>query len=233
MKATIEGGSLVIERHGWFDRLVDTVRRNASFCFWSSLVLATLILALLTTLFLRQNNLNMIKLRDQLVEIDQTGDVALVQSAARKLQNYVAHHMNTATGRVALQTLYNQAAEEAMVASRPPEVDPTIYQQATDDCRAQFNNYGYRAWASCIATKVGVNTSATLTIADAAAPDPDLYYVDYAPARWSADLAGICLLLTVLLAAVLAIKLLAIVVHGFIHYCKNWRRKVFTGVDSK
>lgn len=188
---------------------------------WLGLMLALLLLALASAIFLRQNNLNMAKLRDQLVAVDDTGDVNQVQQAARKLQNYVAHHMNTTTGRVALQTLYNRAAEQAMAQSKPPEISTDVYQQATNDCKPQLINYGYRAWASCVATKVGLNATTILATAEVSAPDPDLYYVDYAPARWSFDLAGVSLLLFCLDAAILVIGLIAWLCRKLVHYCKN------------
>lgn len=222
MKAKIEGGNLVLRRRTRpqpsgvsSPRLI----RPRGAILWVIMILVAVVLALMTTMFLRRNNLNMVELRNQLVQIDQTGDVAQVQSAARKLQNYAAHHMNTTTGRIALQTLYNQAAEQAMEASKPPEISTDVYQQATEDCKPQLTSYGYRAWASCVATKVGLNATTTLTVADQVAPDPDLYYVEYAPARWSADPAGICLLLTIVVIAVLVIKLLAVLVGWLIRRC--------------
>lgn len=234
MKAKIEGGQLVLRRRQKQPKersatvpgdsgMSLNVQQRANRRFKSRIVLILLLLvsALASAIFLRQNNLNMTNLRDELVAKDETGEVSQVQSAARKLQNYVAHHMNTTTGKIALQTLYNQAAEQAMEQSKPPEISTDIYQQATNDCRPQLANYGYRAWASCVATKVGLNATTTLATADSAAPDPDLYYVEYAPARWSADLAGLSLLLFTVVAIVLIIELIVLVCHKLFDYCKN------------
>ena len=57
---------------------------------------------------------------------------------ARKLQRYVAGHMNTTTGRVALQTLYNQAAQKALEEAKPAEVDSSGYNLAANACRSQL-----------------------------------------------------------------------------------------------
>lgn len=211
MKAKIENGSLIIKKG----------EPTPKYWSWVVLVLLAIILALVSTFALRQNNLNMSNLRDELVAADETGDVEAVQTAAQKLQNYVAHHMNTATGKIALQTLYNQAAEEAMEASKPTDISTDVYQQATEACKPQLINYGYRAWASCVATKVGLNATTTLATANEVAPDPDLYYVEYAPARWSVDLAGISLLLFVVVIAVLVIKALILIVSKLINI---WRQ---------
>lgn len=202
MKAKIENGSLVIKKG----------EPTPRYWSWVVLILLAIILALISTFALRQNNLNMTNLRDELVTADETGDVEAVQTAAQKLQNYVAHHMNTVTGKVALQTLYNQAAEEAMEASKPADISTDVYQQATEACKPQLTNYGYRAWASCVATKVGLNATTTLATADDVAPDPDLYYVEYAPARWSADLAGISLLLFCVVMAILIIRIIVLII---------------------
>ncbi|MDO4271623.1 MAG: hypothetical protein Q4C83_01405 [Candidatus Saccharibacteria bacterium] len=192
---------------------------------WYIMGTLAIALALMATFCLRQNNLNMAKLRDQLAQADETGEVAQVQSAARKLQNYVAHHMNTTTGKLALQTLYNQAAEQAMEESRPPEIDTTLYNQATNDCRPQLTNYGYRAWASCVATKVGINATASYVTAESVAPDPDLYYVEYVPARWSFDLAGISLLFFIVVMAAITARLVIWACHKLVHIYKKSRTK--------
>ena len=230
MKAEIKGGNLILQRRqrtakseaadrGSILRL-PVVQNHRRFWVWSSLVLLAAVLAILSAVFLRQNNLNMARLRDELVAADQTGDVEQVQQAAQQLQNYVAHHMHTMTGRIALQTLYEQAAEQAMESSRPPEIDTNIYAQATNDCRPQLT-YGYRSWASCVATKVGLNATTTLAVADEVAPDPDLYYVEYAPARWSADLAGVCLALSIVDLIILVVGLLSAIIHKAYRYWKS------------
>lgn len=185
------------------------------------LIVVALGLALVGTFGLRHNNLQMAKLRDQLVEVDKTGNADQVQQAARKLQNYVAQHMNATTGRVALQTLYNQAAEQAMEQSKPPEISTDVYQQATNDCKPQLVNYGYRSWASCVATRVGLNATTTLATAEVKAPDPDLYYVDYASARWSADIAGISLLLLTIVVMILLIRLAIWLAGRVADYCRT------------
>lgn len=156
-----------------------------------------------TLLALRSNNQNMANLRQALINADETGDTGKVEIAAKNLQHYVAAHMNTDTGRVALQTSYNQAANAAMEAARPAEVDTTVYQTATESCRSQLNSYGYRAWANCVANAVGTTPSTQATIEEVA-PDPDLYYVDYAAPRWSSDVAGWSLVIALASGAILA-----------------------------
>lgn len=151
--------------------------------------------------------MNMRDLRDNFIKADQSLDDAKVQQAARKLQNYVSGHMNTATGRVAAAELYKRDANEAMEKSKPPEIDANLYQKASEDCKTQFSEYGYEAWASCVATKVNINPSVTLTIADEEAPDRDAYYVEYVSPVWSFDLAGVSLLLLIVWVVMFVVKL--------------------------
>ena len=152
----------------------------------------------------------MVDKRAALIAADKTGNVVKVEAAAKDLQNYVANHMNTYTGRVALQTLYNQAAQKAIDAARPPEIDGSKYQQATQDCMPQLHNYGYRAWAACVANEVGISDVTTLTV-NVATPDPDAYYVEFAPVRWSLDLAGISLLICIVLAIIIIVRLIFLI----------------------
>lgn len=193
---------------------------------WAILVIILIASSVLSVLFLRLNNQNMVRYRDALVAADKTGDAKQVQRAAKLLQNYVAGHMNTATGKIALQTLYNQAAEKALEASKPVEVSTDVYQAATEACKPELTNHGYRAWASCVANKVGANGVYSLDVNKQAAPDPDIYYIEYAPARWSVDLAGACLMVAVLALLILSIKLIVYLIMKLVRYLKNHQFKV-------
>ena len=186
------------------------IRRSEHWVSWLLLVISLAGLAVASAFFLRQNNLNMVKLRDELAQADKSGKVEVVNQAARKLQRYVAGHMNTTTGRVALQTLYNQAAQKALEEAKPAEVDSSGYNLAANACRSQLTSYGYQSWASCVANRVGIRQ--TTELAGATMPDPDLYYVEYAPARWSPDFAGITLVLLIVNAIILTVKLVSMIV---------------------
>ncbi len=176
------------------------------------LLLVLLIFVMLTAIFLRMNNLGMVERRAELIAADETGDIEKVTAAAKNLQNFVANHMNTFTGRVALQTLYDQAAQAALEANRPPEIDAGAYQRASEECRPQLTSFGYRAWANCVAAQVGTSNITDLDQNNVPAPDPDAYYVEYAPARWSFDLAGISLLISLLLAFAIVLRLVLLVI---------------------
>ncbi|GEM_PF-770919 len=185
------------------------------------LIILLIVLLPLTAIFLRQNNLNMAEYRNKLVEADQTGDAAAVRRAAKHLQNYVAHHMNTTTGRIALQTLYDEKAQEVMNANKPVEVDGSRYQSATEECKPSLRRSGYRAWANCVAEKVGLSSVNSIYPDQKDLPDPDLFYVEFVPARLSFDLAGICLILSALCLLLLIIRLIYLLARQVIGKLKN------------
>jgi len=172
------------------------------------LLIVLLLFIMLAAIFLRLNNLGMMERRNALIEADKTGDVAQVQEAARDLQNYVAHHMNTSTGRVALQTLYEQAYNKVIEANKTPEVENGDYQGAMIKCR-QIYPRGGQNWAKCIADTVGVSD---VNITTEPLPSPDAYYADYAPARWSFDLAGISVLICFLLIIAIIFRMIFIII---------------------
>jgi hypothetical protein len=170
---------------------------------WQLLVIL-LLFVMLAAIFLRLNNLGMIERRDALIEADKTGDVYQVQEAARNLQNYVAHHMNTSPGRVALQTLYDQDFQKIVEANKQPDVENGDYQAAMVRCRQSYPRGGTN-WAKCVADAVGVSE---VDITTEPLPSPDAYYVNYVPARWSLDPAGISLLICFALVAAVVFRLI-------------------------
>jgi len=174
---------------------------------WQLLVVLLLFI-MLTAIFLRLNNINMMDKREALIEADKTGDITVVQEAAKNLQNYVAHHMNTSTGRVALQTLYDQAFNKIVETNKIPDVENGDYQAAMVKCR-QIYPRGGTNWAKCVADSVGVSE---VDITTEPLPSPDAYYVSYVPARWSFDLAGFSMLICFLLTIAIILHLVFIII---------------------
>jgi hypothetical protein len=150
----------------------------------------------------------MMERRDALIEADKTGNITEVQEAARGLQNYVAHHMNTQTGKVALQTLYNQEFKKIAEANTIPDVKNGDYQAAMVKCRQAYPRGG-TGWAKCVANSVGVSE---VDITTEPLPSPDAYYVEYVPARWSFDLAGVSIFICFLLIISIILRLITVLI---------------------
>ena len=176
---------------------------------WQLLLILVLAI-MLSIIFLRLNSLGAIDRYNDLKAADETGDVTKVETAAKELQNYVASHMNTSVPKLALQTLYQKAAKEALDAAKPADIDSSLYQRATEECASAWYSGGSRARGACIASKIGA--SGTSGYAEAESVTPDAYYVQYAPARWSSDAAGISVLICVILVIVIVIRLIFLVI---------------------
>ena len=188
-----------------FDRRVLKTLKHVK--TWQLLVIL-LLFVMLAAIFLRLNNIGMMERRDALIEADKTGDVISVQEAARELQNFVAHHMNTSTGRVALQTLYDRDFQKIVEANKLPEVENGDYQAAMIKCRQSYPRGG-TGWAKCVADSVGVSE---VDITTEPLPSPDAYYISYVPARWSSDWAGVSVLICFVLIVMIALRLVIIII---------------------
>ncbi|MCL2451762.1 hypothetical protein FWD20_02720 [Candidatus Saccharibacteria bacterium] len=174
---------------------------------WQLLIILLLFI-MLAAIFLRLNNLGMVDRREALIEADKTGEIVEVQEAAKNLQNFVSRHMNTSTGRVALQTLYSAAFDKIVEANKMPEVEGGDYQGAMTKCRQMYPRGGQN-WANCVADAVGVSE---WVVPDEPFPSPDAYYIDYVSPRWSFDLAGVSVLVCFILVAAIVLRLILIII---------------------
>ena len=159
------------------------------------LILAVLF-ALLAVYGLRDNYSNMVKLRDAVYVADQqNGDV---EAALKELREHVYSHMNTnlTSGNnaikppVQLKARYDRlvAAEKQRVAG----LNMNITAQAEQICAQQFPAAGFNApRVACIQ-----DYFATRSIKETPVPDA-LYKFDFISPRWSPDLAGFSILLSV------------------------------------
>lgn len=157
-------------------------------------LIAAAVCGVVCILALRANNEHMLQLRTAVYTADeQNGDV---EGALRNLRAYVYNHMNTslASGPNAvhppIQLKYTYERLEQQQADVLGKGDSALYQQAQAYCDAQ-TQIGSEVIA-CIqqyAQDHGGNL----------APIPEaLYKFDFTSAKWSPDLAGWTLVLTIL-----------------------------------
>ena len=157
---------------------------------------AFLVFGIICLVSLRHNNEQMVRLRDTVYTADQNGNN--VEGALRNLRGYVYSHMNTslASGPNAvhppIQLKYTYERIEQSQESALGQGNSALYQAAQNYCDGQ-SSIGSEV-ISCIqqyAAAHGVQL----------APVPaSLYEFDFVSARWSPDLAGWTLVLTVLSA---------------------------------
>ncbi len=155
---------------------------------------------------LRNNNLEMVRLRDAVTKTDEEdGDV---EAALRQLRTHVYSHMNTnlSSGSTAIkppiqlkhryERLLN--AEQERVAA----ANSKIYTDAQASCEARFPasaSGGGRV--PCIAEYVSANGEQPRAIADS------LYKFDFVSPLWTPDLAGWSLVISTVLLLLFIVRL--------------------------
>lgn len=156
---------------------------------WYFLVIAVL-LGLISVYSLRQNNLNMVRLRNKVYQADQTN--TNVEASLRNLRQYVYAHMNTnlSSGNnaiyppIQLKYSYDRALAASQVSQDP---NTKIYTDAQAECERQFpHGLSGSGRIPCIQ-----NYIASHGIKEAALPTASLYEFDFVSPRWSPDVAGI------------------------------------------
>jgi hypothetical protein len=168
------------------------------------------VLLVAASLGLRQNNLNMVELRNQVVAADEALDWDKVNSTAEVLHQYVSRHMNANTGQIALQNLYDSDTQQAFAAANS-EIDSSAYQTATANCQALISQSGYTGYATCVAESVGVSSE---QIRQPELPNEAFYYISFLSPRLSFDFAGVCLALLIVVFLTFLVRLLTAVILG-------------------
>lgn len=143
---------------------------------------------------------------DALIAVDQSGGD--VEAALNDLRVYIYSHMNTQIGSelgvkppIQLNGTYSRLveAENARVA----QVNDDVYAKAQVECEAI---YGVGALQSgrvpCVQTYIDNNTVKLVTVED------DFYKFDFVPPRWSADLAGISMVIAGIFGLLFSIDLI-------------------------
>jgi hypothetical protein len=162
----------------------------------------------LTAYLLRQNNLQMLRLRDAVVEIDQTtGDIAKIEPALTELRDYVMTHMNaTLPAPLELQGSFNNAVERARKqAEQSGQADGGIYRQAQAECERPEIPLSVRA--ECIQNYVISNAEPGSEPQQLDIPPKEQFTYNFVSPRLSIDLAG--------LATVISLSLLLLTLTKF------------------
>jgi hypothetical protein len=195
--------------NGWKKRTAYLRRKIGRIKQWH-LAVVLLLLLVVTVLSLRQNNLTMIDLRSQVIAADEASDWGGVDASAKTLREYVSHHMNTNTGQIALQNLYDDAVEQAFAAANA-EIDSSSYSAATENCKSLIGQSGYQGYATCVAESVNLSSE---QIQIPQLPNPALYYISFVSPKFSFDLAGVSLGLMIVVFFTFLLRAITAVVLG-------------------
>lgn len=163
---------------------------------------------LVCVLSLRNNNLTVLKLRDQVLAADKdNGDV---ESALRKLRQYMYAHMNTSltTGPNAIKPpIQLKYRYERLVSAQLAQAganNTKIYTDAQVDCEKRFPKglYGSNR-IPCIQEYITAHgiTAPVLQVEDS------LYKFDFVSPTWSPDLAGWMLVISSLSFGLFVIRI--------------------------
>lgn len=174
---------------------------------WYFLILFVLSTAL-SVYALRQNNLTMVNLRNDVYIADKTnGDV---NGALKKLQTYVNSHMNTNLSSgpnspyppIQLEYTYERLQEAA--AKQAGQNNESLYTDAENYCQQQIpNGFSGRYRISCIEQYV---ESHGLQVANIPA---SLYEFNFLSPTWTPDLAGWSIVASALLLLLFIISFIA------------------------
>ncbi len=159
--------------------------------YWVFLA-AFLLSATIAVFALRQNNLNAISLRDELIKVDeQNGDV---ESAIDKLRLYIYGHMNTdlASSTSVYPPIQLKHRYDRLVAAEKERTGQantnTIYNDAQKYCETHFPQSFYGAGRlPCIQNYIDSHPAPS--VEEKQIPDA-LFKFNFSSPVWSPDLAG-------------------------------------------
>lgn len=165
-----------------------------------------------SVLALRDNNLKMIALYEKVKAADTSG--VGTYDRLKDLQVFVSQHMNATPPKlgsnpgIQLVETYKRAktAETARVTAERER----IYNEAISFCEAALPQSLLSQRAQCIIDR---NASQTVTERQIV---PDLYRYDFVSPRWSPDLAGWSIIISIVLVGILLLQILARIVSRFI-----------------
>lgn len=150
---------------------------------------------------LRQNNLNMVKLREAVYQADeQNGDI---EGSLRKLREYVYAHMNTSltsgNNSIYPPIQLKHHYERLVAAQAAASTNDQIYTEAQAECERRFPaGLSGSGRIPCIQEYVASRGVQTAQIPS------ELYQFDFVSPRWTPDLAGLSLVATGLFALLAA-----------------------------
>jgi preprotein translocase subunit SecF len=151
---------------------------------------------------LRQNNLNMVKQRDEVYSVDKSGGD--INTSLNKLRDYVYSHMNTNLNSgghnikppIQLQYTYQKLQEEEGL--RVTEANTALYGKGQHYC----HNIGSKDTATCVQRYIANNTQSVQSI------PASLYQFDFVSPTWSPDVAGWSLVATLLSGAAIILRII-------------------------
>jgi hypothetical protein len=172
-------------------------------------IVIPLVLSTTVSVFaLRNNNLTMVRLRDEVYQADKNDQN--VNAALNNLRFYVYSHMNTglSTGDSVyppIQLKYTYQRLEQAQATQVKAENANVYTDAQIYCQQQIpNGFSGRVRVPCIEQYVTTHTAVATPIPSA------MYKFDFVDPLWSPDLAGFSVLVSVVLLLIFIVRLVLV-----------------------
>ena len=209
------------------------------FSTWKVLLVLILLCFVAATL-LRTDHLEMVRLRDAVMEADKNGDDGDIADALKKLQEYTHKHIifnfideNGAqkiifgTGAFYLENQYNRKANEALKTAQEKinqeggnMNEYNVHKKVAEVCDAEAIKHGWRYpnvnYINCFVNELAKYPEADqlAVSAEAKLPSTDLFRHDYASPMWYPCASGIVILICLLLVIVIIFRIIYII---FLH----------------
>lgn len=177
------------------------------------LVILLILAVFLSATFLRLNNIGMIERRSAVTSADEQGNAEITINRLYDLQRYVSAHMNTDMDKglyleKSYKRDYQAAIDKAALDDNP---NGNIYKKAQEVCAPQFSRYSY-AYLQCTTGELAKYPAASDLDSAVKKPLASSYLHVFASPRWSPDFAGWSVLLCIVIALMIAIRLISLVI---------------------
>ena len=177
------------------------------------LVLIFLLMCFISASLLRLNNVGMVERRDAVMTADQTCDREVIKNRLYDLQRYVSSHMNTDLGTkgIALENLYNCDYQDILKKQQSYQNEHgNIFKRVQDICAPRYSSNS-QAYKDCVNTELA-NFPEGQELSDLVALPTEPYYHSFVSPRWSPDFAGISVVITGVIGAVIILRWLSVLV---------------------
>lgn len=177
---------------------------------WQLFVLLILV-GFIAATFLRLNNIGMAERREAVLAADKAGDKEAIKGRLFELQRYVSSHMNADMGTIYLEGQYNRDSQAAInAASGDSNPNGNIYKKAQEVCAPRFRGYS-QAYLQCTVDYLSQFSPASSPATSVVLPRADAYRHSFASPLWSADFAGLSVLVCALILLMIVARFIGLV----------------------
>lgn len=174
------------------------------------LVILLILMGFVTATFLRLNNVGMVQRRDAVIAADKQGNAEVTRNRVLDLQHYVSAHMNTGQNDVYLAAQYERdKAALVQQAAATGESGEVINAKVDAVCKPQFSSYN-QGYVDCFAREYAKYAPGHDPVSQVKMPDTEKYRFVFASPLWSADFAGLSLVVCVAIVVVIIGRLMTL-----------------------